>query len=129
VEAPPQASQPRATAKDVAALLFVVAALAAGLINERRAGVIAVGLAGLDDEPAAAVEKLIVGKAPGLPSGQLRALVRRAVLPADPDAARRPPEDKGLQDARVETFPETSGTAALSGRNLPRPACWLLTSI
>ena len=94
------------------------AALAAGLIDERRAEVIAEELAGLDDEHAAAVEKLIIGKAPGLTSGQLRALARRAVLSADPEAARKRKE-KALQDARVETFPETAGTAALSGRDLP----------
>ena len=97
------------------------AALAAGLIDERRAEVIAEELAGLDDEHAAAVEKLIIGKAPGLTSGQLRALVRRAVLSADPQAARRR-KDKALKDARVEMFPETSGTAALSGRDLPPAA-------
>ena len=97
MEAPTQASQPRAPAKDVAALLFAVATLAAGLIDERRAEVIAVEPAGPDDEHAAAVvEKLIVGKAPGLPSGQLRVLVRRAVLSADPGAARRRKE-KGCE--------------------------------
>jgi Domain of unknown function (DUF222)/HNH endonuclease len=94
------------------------AALAAGLIDERRAEVIAEEVAGLDDEHAAAVEKLIIGRAPKLTSGQLRALVRRAVLAADPKAARRRKE-KALQDARVEMFPETSGTAALAGRDLP----------
>src|SRR6202044_1309099 len=97
------------------------AALAAGLIDERRAEVIAEELSGLDDEHAAAVEKLIIAKAPGLTSGQLRALVRRAVLSADPKAARERKE-KALQDARVETFPETGGTAALSGRDLPPAA-------
>ena len=97
------------------------AALAAGLIDERRAEVIAEELAGLDDEHAAAVEKLIIGRAPELTSGQLRALVRRAVLSADPKAARRRKE-KALKDARVEMFPETSGTAALSGRDLPPAA-------
>ena len=56
------------------------AALAAGLIDERRAEVIAEEVADLDDEHAAAVEKLIIGRAPKLTSGQLRALVRRAVL-------------------------------------------------
>ena len=64
------------------------AALAAGAIDERRAGVIAEEVAGLDGEHAAAVEKLIIGRAPGLTSGQLRALARRAVLSADPKAAR-----------------------------------------
>ena len=94
------------------------AALAAGLIDERRAEVIAEEVAGLDDEHAAAVEKLIIGRAPKLTSGQLRALVRRAVLSADPKAAQRRKEE-ALKDARVEMFPETSGTAALAGRDLP----------
>ena len=94
------------------------AALAAGLLDERRAEVIAEEVAELDDEHAAAVEKLIIGRAPKLTSGQLRALVRRAVLSADPKAARRRKE-KALKDARVEMFPETSGTAALAGRDLP----------
>jgi hypothetical protein len=97
------------------------AALAAGQIDERRAEVIAEELSGLDDAHAAAVEKLIIGKAPGLTSGQLRALVRRAVLSADPKAARKRKE-AALKDARVEMFPETSGTAALSGRDLPPAA-------
>ena len=96
-------------------------ALAAGQIDERRAEIIAEELAGLDDEHAAAVEKLIIGRAPELTSGQLRALVRRAVLSADPEAARKRKE-KALKDARVEMFPEASGTAALSGRDLPPAA-------
>jgi hypothetical protein len=102
-------------------LTLTRAALAAGLIDERRAEIIAEELAELDDEHAAAVEKLIIGKAPGLTSGQLRALVRRAVLSADPKAARKRKE-AALKDARVEMFPETSGTAALSGRDLPPAA-------
>ena len=93
------------------------AALAAGLIDERRAEVITDELAGLDDEHAAAVEKLIIGKAPGLTTGQLRALVRRAVLAADPAAARQRKE-QALKDARVESFTEHAGTAGLSGRDL-----------
>ena len=97
------------------------AALGQGLIDERRAEVIVEEVSGLDDEHAAAVEKLIIGRAPGLTSGQLRALVRRAVLAADPKAARRRKE-KALRDARVELFPETSGTAALAGRDLPPAA-------
>ena len=97
------------------------AALAAGLIDERRAEVIAEEVSELDDEHAAAVEKLIIGRAPKLTSGQLRALVRRAVLAADPKAARRRKE-KALKDARVEMFPENSGTAALAGRDLPPAA-------
>src|SRR3984957_18328968 len=97
------------------------AALAQGLIDERRAEVIAEELSGLDDAGAAAVEKLIIGAAAGLTTGQLRALARRAVLSADPNAARRR-KDKALADARVEMFPETAGTAALAGRDLPPAA-------
>jgi len=91
------------------------AALAAGLIDERRAEVITDELSGLDDAHAAAVEALIIGKAPGLTTGQLRALARRAVIAADPAAARRRKE-QALKDARVETFTEHAGTAGLSGR-------------
>ena len=97
------------------------AALAAGLIDERRAEVIAEELSGLDDTTAAAVEKLIIGAAAGLTTGQLRALARRAVLSADPAAARRR-KAKALADARVEMFPEAAGTAALAGRDLPPAA-------
>ena len=93
------------------------AALAAGQIDERRAEVIAEELSGLDDEHAAIVEKLIIGKAPGLTSGQLRALARRLVISADPAAARQRKE-QALKDARVETFTEHAGTAGLSGRDL-----------
>ncbi len=97
------------------------AALAAGLIDERRAQVITDELTGLDDAHAAAVEKLLIGRAPGLTSGQLRALARRLVLSADPAAARRRKE-AALHDARVELSPETAGTAALAGRDLPPAA-------
>ena len=65
-------------------------ALCAGLIDERRAEVITDELAGLDDEHAAAVEALLIAKAPGLTTGQLRALARRLVITADPAAARQP---------------------------------------
>ena len=74
-------------------------------------------MSGLDDEHAAAVEKLLIGKAPGLTTGQLRALARRLVISADPAAARRRKEE-ALRDARVEAFTEHAGTAGLSGRDL-----------
>ena len=97
------------------------AALVAGLIDERRAEIIAEELAGLDDADAAAVERLIIGRVPELTSGQLRALARRMVLSADPKAARRRKE-AALKDSRVEMFPESAGTAALAGRDLPPAA-------
>ena len=93
------------------------AALCAGLIDERRAEVITEELSGLGDEHAAAVEALIIGKAPRLTTGQLRALARRLVISADPAAARQRKE-QALKDARVEAFTEHAGTAGLSGRDL-----------
>ncbi len=94
------------------------AALAAGQIDERRAWVIADELSGLDDGHAAAVEELVIGTAARQTTGQLRPAVRRAVIAADPAAAKRRKEE-ALKDARVETGSAPSGTASLSGRDLP----------
>ena len=93
-------------------------ALAAGDIDLPRAMVIADEVTGLDDEHAAAVEQAIAGSAPGQTTGQLRAATRRAVMTADPSAARRRKE-RAQQDARVERWEEHAGTAALAGRDLP----------
>src|SRR6516162_11476605 len=93
-------------------------ALAAGDIDLPRAMVIADEVTGLDDEHAAAVEDAVAGSAPGQTTGQLRAAARRAVLAADPRAARRR-QERAQQDARVERWDEHAGTAALAGRDLP----------
>jgi hypothetical protein len=93
-------------------------ALTAGDIDLPRAIVIADEVTGLDNEHAAAVEQVIIGKAAGQTTGQLRAATRRAVLSADPRAARKRKE-RALQDARVERWDEHGGTAALAGRDLP----------
>ena len=94
------------------------AALAAGRIDERRAAVIADELSGLDDEDAAAVEALVIGKAAAQTTGQLRPAVRRAVIAADPAAAKRRKEE-ALKGARVEAYSSPSGTSVLAGRDLP----------
>jgi hypothetical protein len=64
------------------------------------------------------VEQAVIGAATGQTTGQLRAATRRAVLSADPQAARKRKE-RALQDARVERWDEHGGTAALAGRDLP----------
>lgn len=92
-------------------------ALAAGDIDLPRAMVIADEVTGLDDEHAAAVEHATAGSAPGQTTGQLRAATRRAVMAADPSAARQRKE-RAQQDARVERWDEHAGTAALAGRDL-----------
>ena len=93
-------------------------ALTAGDIDLPRAMVIADEVTGLGNEHAAAVEQAVIGAAAGQTTGQLRAATRRAVLSADPQAARKRKE-RALQDARVERWDEHGGTAALAGRDLP----------
>jgi hypothetical protein len=103
------------------ALPATLAALRAGRIDRARAGVIVDELACLDPARAAAVEQLIIGAAANQTAGQLRHRVRRAVLAADPAAAERRRRERQRQ-ARVELYDEQSGTAALSGRDLPTAA-------
>lgn len=94
------------------------AALAAGESDTGKAHVIADEVTGLGAAHAAAVEAAVIGRAPGMTSGQLRSATHRAVLAADPSAARRRRE-RARKDARVEVWHENSGTAALAGRDLP----------
>ena len=94
------------------------AALAAGAIDLPRAKAIADEVTGLTDEHAAAVDQVIARAAPGQTTGQLRAATRRAVIAADPAAARKRKE-QALREARVDRWDESAGTAALAGRDLP----------
>ena len=94
------------------------AALAAGLIDERRAEVITEELPGLDDEHAAAVEKLIIAKAPGLTT-------RTAAGPGPPRGPVRRPGRRARSARRKRCgtpgwrcSPRHAGTAALTGRDL-----------
>jgi hypothetical protein len=102
----------------LARLPLTSAALAAGAIDPPRAAVIAGEVIGLGDQHAAAVDRAVAENAPGQTTGQLCAATRRAVLAADPDAARRRKEE-ALREARVERWAEPAGTAALAGRDLP----------
>src|SRR5262245_26521793 len=95
-----------------------MAALASARSDRYRATVIADELADLGGEHAAAVEQEVLDHAAGQTTGQLRAAARRAVLAADPAAARERKERAG-RDARVERWDEHAGTAALAGRDLP----------
>lgn len=99
-------------------LADVDTALRRGEIDIARASVFVEELAGLDWLHAS----VIAGKhrlaATDLTTGQLRQLLRRSVLSADPDAVRRR-QQKARQDARVETWSEGSGNGAIAGRELP----------
>jgi hypothetical protein len=96
-------------------------ALEAGVIDLPRVAVIADETIGLDDDHVAALEQHILVRAPGQTTSQVRAAVRRAVLTADPSAARKRRE-QAQREARVERWDEHAGTAALAGRDLPPAA-------
>ena len=99
-------------------LPVTAAALEAGLIDMVRARIIAEATRVLTREQAAAVEQLIFPRAGQQTSGQLRAALARAILAADPEAARTRRE-QAQREARVLRWREDAGTAALSGRDLP----------
>lgn len=92
--------------------------LEAGRIDWPRAVVIADETCGLADGDAAAVEDRVMLDAAGQTTGQLRAVVRTAMLAIDAAAAIRR-RKKAEKQARVETWTETAGTTALAGPDLP----------
>src|SRR5487761_1473689 len=106
-------------AVDLAGPLAPTAALlAGGRIDLPRARVIADGCAALSAAHAAAVQAAVLPDAPDQHTGQLRRALVRAVKEADPQASRRQREE-AEKDARVDCWPDPSGTATLAGRNLP----------
>jgi hypothetical protein len=104
-------------AAGLAALPGVHAALAAGQIDWRRAVVFTSELAALGDHDAQQIADRILPRAAGLTAGQIRRLLRRAVLDYDPEAAQSRAED-AAQDAEVQVWTEASGNAGLAGREL-----------
>ena len=105
-------------AGDLARLPGTAAALAAGVIDDYRARIIAEQLSELDAEDAQRVETKLLEKAGAQTSGQLRAAALRAVFAVDPAAVRKR-QEKAQRDARVEVWREPSGTASIAGRDLP----------
>ena len=97
-------------------------ALAAGVIGDYKAQLIAEATRVLDDAAAAEAEAAVVpGAVTGKTPGQIRAAIGRAVLKADPEAARRRRRE-AEQDPRVELWREDAGTAAICGYGLPPDA-------
>ncbi len=119
----PAAERMLALAYDLAARLPRTAqALHEGVIDAYKAQIIAEATRVLDDAAAAAAEAAILGAGvAGKTPGQLRAAAGRAVLQADPAAARKRREE-AQKDARVELWREDAGTAALCGFGLPPDA-------
>ncbi|MBC6460912.1 HNH endonuclease signature motif containing protein [Actinomadura sp. HBU206391] len=92
-------------------------ALVFGVIDYRRAKVIAEALGGLADEPADRIESKIIAKAPSQTVTRLRALLKAAVKKADPAAAEEK-KKAARRERRVESWENASGTADLVGRDL-----------
>jgi hypothetical protein len=105
-------------ARDLARLPQTSALLAAGIIDRKRAELIATHLSVLPDDDAAAVEEKIAPRAGEMTTGELASALTRAVKAHDPEGAKRRRE-RAQKDARVEVWAEPSGTAALAGRDLP----------
>jgi hypothetical protein len=104
-------------AADITRLQPALTLLANGIIDRPRAEIIARHLSPLSDADAAVVQDLILPRAAGMTTGQLDAACAHAVKAADPGAALRR-KDKARKDARVESWAEPGGTAALAGRDL-----------
>jgi hypothetical protein len=96
----------------------VAATLAAGEIDLARATVFVEELAQLGWLQASFIAGKNVLAARGLTTSQLRDLLRREVLAADPEAVRRR-QRAARADARVQSWSEASGNGALAGRELP----------
>ena len=93
-------------------------ALREGVIDYPRARLIAEATGGLPDELSREVEARALPRAGGQTTGRLRAVLARAVLAVDPEAATRRREE-ALKDPRVRRWQEDAGTAALAGYALP----------
>ena len=106
-----------ALAQQLARLPKTMALLSAGIIDPRRAAIIAQHLQLLSDDDAARAEDMILPRAAMMTTGELGSACRRAATAIDPAAARKRKE-KALRDARVEAWFEDAGTAALAGRDL-----------
>jgi hypothetical protein len=93
-------------------------ALALGRIDLRRARVIVEGTAHLSEEAAREVAGRILEAAGRLTTGQLRALIRRVCVQADPDDANSRFRE-AVEGRRIEMDPTVDGTAHLYGLDLP----------
>ncbi len=86
--------------------------LGEGRIDGRRARVLADGTAHLDQRAARRVVAEVADGAPDLTTGQLRALLRKLCLVADPEDAKRRLE-QAIEDRRVVLEATASGSANL----------------
>lgn len=93
-------------------------ALREGAIDGRRARVMIDGTTHLGEETARRVVDTVIEDAPHLTTGELRALIRRLSVAADPDSAKER-YTQAVDGRRVVTEASTDGTAHLLGMDLP----------
>jgi Domain of unknown function (DUF222) len=93
-------------------------ALRDGVIDYPRARLIAEATRIVPGDQAREVESRVLPGAANQTPGRLRAVLARAVLAVDPEAATRRREE-AQQDPRVRRWQEDAGTAALAGYALP----------
>jgi hypothetical protein len=94
------------------------AAFRAGILNQRKAMIIASATALLDPEEARAAETMVLGRAGSLTPPALRGAISRAVMEVAPGKAKQRREHEAKK-TRVERWAEPSGNAGLAGRELP----------
>ena len=94
------------------------AAFRSGILNQRKAAIIASATALLDPAEARAAEAMVLGRAGTLTPPGLRAAIARAVMEVAPGKAKQHREH-AAKKTRVERWAEGSGNAGLAGRELP----------
>jgi hypothetical protein len=94
------------------------AAFRSGILNQRKAAIIASATALLNPAEARAAEAMVLGRAGALTPPGLRAAIGRAVMEVAPAKAKQRREHEAKK-TRVERWTEASGNAGLAGRELP----------
>jgi Domain of unknown function (DUF222) len=116
---PVQAAHAIDDATDLATRLpATLAGMAAGLIDEARAGVIALHTRCLSPEHAALADEVLAVLAPGLRLDQLARKAAALEMKLDPEAAKARREHARLTRQRVEVRREVSGNASVAGREM-----------
>ena len=98
------------------------AALAGGVISPLKAQIVSDELSVLDDEDAAAAEKLVLDQLAGQTPGQVGKLAAQAACTVDPGGAAKRRERAEREDARVRFWRDRTGASAMSAYGLPTDA-------
>lgn len=103
-------------------LHMVLASLRAGRIDRPRAAVFAEELVFLSKIEACAIAMALIRPAEKMTTSQLRAAIRALILatiPGSKEERDRKRAERARREARVEVWTESSGNAAIAGRELP----------